>query len=159
MCGLAGSGKTTYALRLAEQGYVRLSIDEELWHSSGRYGVDYPAERYGELSEIVERRLHERLITCVQSGANAVVDYSFWKRQDREEYKALVDEHGGRWRLVYLKVPPHELRRRLRLRASRFDADAAFPIDEALFDHYLAVFEEPVDEGEEVVQWDAADTN
>jgi signal recognition particle GTPase len=30
MCGLAGSGKTTYATQLEVQGYVRLSIDEEV---------------------------------------------------------------------------------------------------------------------------------
>ena len=159
MCGLAGSGKTTYVRQLEDQGYVRLSIDEELWHSFGRYGIDYPVDRYGELSELVEGRLRERLIMCIARGTNVVVDYSFWKRQDREDYKALVDAHGGRWRLVYLNVPSYELRRRLRLRSARFDANAAFPIDEPLFDRYLAMFEEPVDEGEEVIAGGSGETH
>ncbi len=30
MCGVAGSGKTTYAQGLEAQGYTRLSVDEEI---------------------------------------------------------------------------------------------------------------------------------
>jgi predicted kinase len=158
MCGLAGSGKTTFAKQLERQGYVRLSIDEELWHSFGRYGIDYPAERYGALSKIVERRLRERLVTYIGGGADVVVDFSFWKKQDREAYKALVDALGGRWRLVYLDVPSSELRRRLQLRSGRFDANAAFPIDEPVFERYQAMFEEPLGEGEEVIAWESEET-
>ena len=29
MCGICGSGKTTYAKQKEKEGYVRLSIDEE----------------------------------------------------------------------------------------------------------------------------------
>ena len=31
MCGIAGAGKTTYAKALEASGWVRLSIDEEVW--------------------------------------------------------------------------------------------------------------------------------
>jgi AAA domain len=39
MCGVAGSGKTTWARALEARGLVRLSIDEEIWSRFGRYGV------------------------------------------------------------------------------------------------------------------------
>ena len=29
MCGVCGSGKTTYAKKKEQEGYIRLSIDEE----------------------------------------------------------------------------------------------------------------------------------
>lgn len=48
MCGVAGSGKTTFAQRLETEGFVRLSIDEEIWKVNGRYGIDYPVEKYGD---------------------------------------------------------------------------------------------------------------
>lgn len=38
MCGVCGSGKTTYAKQKEEDGYARLSIDEELWKTYGRKG-------------------------------------------------------------------------------------------------------------------------
>src|SRR3569832_116362 len=46
MCGVAGSGKTTFAQQLEQAGYVRLSIDEEIWSTNGRYGIDYSPDDY-----------------------------------------------------------------------------------------------------------------
>jgi GTPase SAR1 family protein len=43
MCGMAGSGKTTFSQRLEASGFTRLSIDEEVWQRFGRYGIDYPS--------------------------------------------------------------------------------------------------------------------
>jgi predicted kinase len=61
MCGVAGSGKTTYAQQLEAQGYVRLSIDEEVWKRFGRVGVDYDASMYGKHSAAIEVDLRRRL--------------------------------------------------------------------------------------------------
>ena len=35
MCGVCGSGKTTYAKKKEQEGYIRLSIDEEIWKLYG----------------------------------------------------------------------------------------------------------------------------
>ncbi len=35
MCGVCGSGKTTYSKQKEKEGYIRLSIDEEMWKSYG----------------------------------------------------------------------------------------------------------------------------
>ena len=51
MCGVCGSGKTTYAKKKEQEGYIRLSIDEEMWKLYGRKGIDYPEEQYEKLSE------------------------------------------------------------------------------------------------------------
>ncbi|WP_346775363.1 AAA family ATPase [Bacillus sp. RO2] len=45
MCGVAGSGKTTFSQQLEKEGFVRLSIDEEIWATNGRYGIDSPWKR------------------------------------------------------------------------------------------------------------------
>ena len=49
MCGVCGSGKTTYAKKKEQEGYIRLSIDEEMWKLYGRKGIDYPEEQYEKL--------------------------------------------------------------------------------------------------------------
>jgi hypothetical protein len=43
------------------------------------------------------------------------------------------------------------------LRARRFDANAGFPITPTLLDAYLTAFEEPMDEGEQVITVATAD--
>ncbi len=80
-----------------------------------------------------------------------VVDFSFWQRASGDRYKRLVETTGGTWRLVHLKVDPELLRKRLDTRAERFDANAAFPITQDILAAYLAGFEEPRGEGEEVI--------
>ncbi len=151
LCGLAGSGKTTYAQGLEAAGYVRLSIDEEVWSRFGRFGMDYEPARYAELSTIAEEALRERLVALVEQGRDVVVDFSFWQRAARDRYKRLIEHAGGRWRLIYLKTDQVLLRRRLQDRSRRFDANAAFAITDELLASYTAGFEEPYDEGEEVI--------
>ncbi len=151
MCGVAGSGKTTYAKGLEAKGYVRLSVDEEIWRRFGRYGVDYEPDRYEQHTEVARRAVLERLRVLVAEGRDVVIDSSFWQRSRRQEYKKLIEQAGGAWRLIYLKIEPGLLRQRLDARAERFDANAAFPITDELLAHYLRVFEPPSDEGEETV--------
>lgn len=151
LCGVAGSGKTTYAKQLESLGYTRLSIDEYIWQYAGQYGIDYEPQEYERLQVEAENALRDRLVNLVAAGRRVVVDFSFWRRARRDRYKALVQDAGGTRRLIYLKADPDEVRRRLKERATRFDANAAFPITEQMLEQYLAGFEEPVDEGEEVI--------
>lgn len=77
----------------------------------------------------------------------AVVDSAFWNRVARDEYKALVEQGGCRWQLVYLETPLELIRARLAERNQRFDANAPFPITLDVQDRYAAAFEVPLDEG------------
>jgi predicted kinase len=150
LCGIAGTGKTTYAKALEREGYVRLSVDEEIWRRWGRHGVDYPADRYPALSARAESQVRRDLASLVRAGRRVVVDLSLWRRTVRDEYKALVEQAGGRWRLVYLRASPSVLRERLATRREREDANA-FPVTEAMLVRYLREFEPPDGEGEEIV--------
>ncbi|MEK5465150.1 ATP-binding protein [Paenibacillus sp. FSL R7-0210] len=152
MCGVAGSGKTTFALKLEHEGFVRLSIDEDIWSTYGRYGIDYPEEEYESLKEQSERKLRKELVQLVQAKRHVVVDFSFWQRQRRDGYKQLIEEHGGKWAVIFLKVQPEELRHRLLLRSERMDANAAFTITEEILTRFLNGFETPAGEGEWIVE-------
>ncbi|WP_157779178.1 ATP-binding protein [Micromonospora sp. WMMA2032] len=152
MCGVAGAGKTTFANGLEAMGYVRLSVDEEIWRRFGRYGMDYEPDRYEMHTEVARQAVRERLLSLIAQHRNVVIDSSFWQRSRRQAYKELIEQAGARWRLVYLKTDPALLRQRLHARAERFDANAAFPITDELLDRYLQSFEPPFGEGEEIVE-------
>lgn len=157
-CAVAGSGKTTFARRLEAEGYVRLSVDQVVWQRFGAYGVDYPAQRYEELSAIARDVVRGRLVALVTGGVDVVLDLSLWRRGDREHYRALVEGAGGRWCLVHLAVPADELRARLAERAARRDADAAFEITAGRLACYLDGFQTPTGEGEVVLSPEQAAT-
>lgn len=150
----------TLARSLETEGFVHLSVGQEAWARFGRHGVNHPPERYAGLSEIAEAAVRERLVGLVREGCDVVLDLSLWRRADRDAYEALVEGAGGRWRLVHLRVQPAELHRRLAERAQRrdADADAAFVVTDELLATYLAGFETPDGEGEEVLTPDGAAT-
>ncbi|MEC0240139.1 ATP-binding protein [Paenibacillus dokdonensis] len=152
MCGVAGSGKTTYAQQLEQRGFVRLSIDEEIWATNGRYGIDYPIEVYEQLKVEAELKLRNELVNLLNEKRNVVIDFSFWQQKKRNEYKKLIDDGGGEWKLIYLKVHPDALRERLRIRSQRFDANAAFTITQEILSSYLKGFEVPSGEGEIMIE-------
>jgi predicted kinase len=151
MCGLPGAGKTTYAMELVRRGYVRLSIDEAVWQRLGQRdaGLVLEAEAFDQLKEEVRRDQRQELVELMLVGRDVVVDYSFWSRAARDDYKALVESQGCRWELVHLKADPTTLKRRLEVRNGEEGANSV-TVDEKLFNRYLANFEEPSGEGEQV---------
>ncbi|MCU9613472.1 ATP-binding protein [Caldibacillus lycopersici] len=151
MCGIAGSGKTTFAKQLEKEGFVRLSIDEEIWTTNGRYGIDFPIEKLEDFKIAAERKLRKYLVKLIQNKQPVVIDFSFWDRSRRNAHKQLIEESGGKWKLIYLKVHPDDLRKRLKIRNQRFDANA-FPITEELLASYLDGFEVPIGKGEIVIE-------
>jgi predicted kinase len=152
MCGVAGSGKTTFAQKLEKEGFARLSIDEDIWATHGRFGVDYPEQNYESYKEESEIKLRGELVNLLQAKHHVVIDFSFWQRQRRNDYKQLIEGHGGNWELIFLKVGPDELRQRLLIRSERFDANAAFTITEDTLTRFLSGFETPASEGETVIE-------
>jgi predicted kinase len=156
MCGLPGAGKTTYAMELVRRGFARLSIDEVVWQRLGQRdaGLLLGVEAFDQLKEEVRRQQRQELIELMLARRDVVVDYSFWSRAARDEYKALIESHGCRWELVHLKADRTTLERRLEVRNSEEGANSV-TVNETLFNRYLANFEEPNGEGEQVVMQSA----
>ena len=154
MCGVCGSGKTTYAKQKEKNGYVRLSIDEELWKTYGRKGIDYPDSRYEELSEKVEAMLCEKLIRFMKDGKNVVIDFSFWSKENRDFYREIIAKAGGTAELVYMKASKETLQKRLKKRNQHLNANAPFIITDEILEHHYNGFEEPHREGEIILMQD-----
>jgi predicted kinase len=150
LCGLAGSGKTTYAEGLVGAGVIKLSIDESM-SEHGVAGVDYPIEDYQALEQTVLERHRAELVGHIAAGTAVALDYGFKTRSERDEYKDLIQSNGGRWRLLYFKVPPEELWRRIDHRNQSPAANAVY-IPKEVFDLMLGWFEEPSGEGEEIIE-------
>ncbi len=117
LCGISGSGKTTYADSLVKnQGYIKLSIDEYMWHDHGECGTDYPAEEYRTRYAISEQKLREQLEAQITEGRDVVVDMTFCHRDKRDSYRKLLNEIGAGWELIYFPVDFDTAWKRINLR-------------------------------------------
>ena len=152
MCGIAGSGKTTFAKSLEKEGFHRLSIDEEIWSNFGKFGIDYPESDYSSHQERAKEIVENKLLENLNCRIPTVLDLSFWCKAERDRVKKIISDNQGHHQIIYLKVAPEELRARLKVRSERFDANAAFTITDETLSRFLNGFEEPSNEGELVIE-------
>jgi len=146
LCGLPGSGKTTYAKDLEKGGAVRFTLDEQLFK---RFGREY--EGHEEKQQQMKDVLWEVIKEKIHAGESIIVDFGFWKRVDRDDYKKLIEDNGGQWKLLYFKVDRSSLMKRLASRNLN-DSGNNHIIDETLLDKFIGEFEEPTNEGETIIE-------
>lgn len=139
MCGPSGSGKSTYARRLESAGMVRLSFDVEMWRR-GISTVPLPPDVRREIEGELQRRLRE----LVAAGADVVLDFSFWSRRMRDDYRALLGPTGVVPETVYLATDRETVLRRMRARRGEHSDD--FVLTEELVAQYFDHFEPPTPE-------------
>lgn len=141
MCGPAGSGKSTYAQRLETEGMVRLSFDVEIWRR-GISTVPLPQDVRDE----IEIGLRARLLELVAEGTDVVLDFSFWSRRMRDEYRRLLEPTGVVPETFYLATDRETVLNRVRARRGSHADD--FELTEELAAQYFDHLEPPTpDEG------------
>lgn len=156
-CGMAGSGKTTLVKAVIKElpHFTRLSIDEIIFQNHGLYGVDYPAdnELHGRYMDEADAIYLENFHQLLKERKDIVVEKSLYAKEHRDEFKKAVEQGGGRWVLVYLKVDDKEAlwNRICERSAKERNANSAFDITREIFDGYWAGFDWPHDEGEVVL--------
>ena len=162
-------------LRLSrEREYVRLSIDRYIWDHHGRYGIDYPPEKYSEYQSEASEELDKLFVQLLkrnkaqtsdevvqaQPPLTIVLDYSFSTKTDRDDVKEIIEREGGRWVLVYFAISENRqaIRERVMGRRSKrdvesgsCDGDNAFEVTDEVLDTYFATFQVPRGEGEIVI--------
>lgn len=147
MCGISGSGKTTYARRKEKEGYVRLSLDEDMWDRYGAFGTDYPASKYASLVHGIKEEQKEKLEQLLAGGRRVILDYCFCSCKDRALYRNTIAACRRSSLTVYMKCSLEELQKRIHNRNKHIDKNSAFISDELLGQYYHG-FEEPELEGE-----------
>lgn len=148
LCGPTCSGKSTYAARLAERGFVWLSVDADAW-AAGHVEQPLPGPVQRDIKVAHKRRLRE----LVAAGRDVVVDYALASRARRDEYRALARQAGAEVELVYFDVAPDELHRRLAARNAQGPSAHRVLVSPEQLDRWLRSFEPPTaDEGARVVR-------
>src|ERR1035437_3528663 len=140
MVGLACSGKTTLAQKLeSEQSALRLTPDE--WQVR-LFGQDAEEPEHDVRHTLIETMLWNIAGRALALGTNVILDFGFWAREEREDFRLRAKQLGASSEVHFLDVPEDELIRRLAARNSE-PSQASFHIPEDMMKPWMAFFQKP----------------
>ena len=140
ICGLPCSGKTTRAKTLeVERPALRLSPDE--WIEK-LFGPGISDEALDAARDPVEAALWELAARVLVLGIDVILDYGFWSRSEREQFRRRATQLGTRSELHFTDAPEEELLCRLAKRNEQLPP-GTFRIDETRLRSWFGLFEPP----------------
>lgn len=133
MCGPAGSGKSTVARQFEALGMIRLSFDQEAWDRGFRV-MPLPEQARAA----IDADLRERLVGLVRQDRSVVLDFSFWSRDMRDDWRRMLAPLGVIPETLYLATDRATCLARVRARALGHADDFTLDPDVAAeyFDHF-----------------------
>lgn len=140
MVGLPCSGKTTLARKLErEQFALRLTVDE--WHIQ-LFGQDAEEPEHDARHSLIEMMLWNIASRALELEMNVILDFGFWAREEREDYRSRAKELGASSEVHFLDGPTDELMHRLAARNSQ-SSPLSFSIPEEMMRVWIAFFQRP----------------
>ena len=143
MVGLPCSGKTTLAKKLEhELPALRLTPDE--WQVS-LFGQDAEAPEHDARHSFIEAMLWNIASRALELGTNVILDFGFWAREEREDFRLRAKRLGASSEVHFLDVPQEELLRRLAVRNSQ-PSQENFHISGESMKPWIEFFQKPTPE-------------
>jgi predicted kinase len=140
MVGLPCSGKTTLAQRLeSEKAALRLTPDE--WQVC-LFGQDAEEPEHDARHTLIENMLWKIASRALALGTNVILDFGFWAREEREDFRFRAKQLGASSEVHFLDVSEDELMRRLAVRNSQL-SQGSFYIPEDMMKPWMAFFQRP----------------
>jgi predicted kinase len=140
MVGLPCSGKTTLAQKLEkERAALRLTPDE--WQIP-LFGQDADEPEHDARHSLIEVMLWNIARRALELGTNVILDFGFWAREEREDFRLRAKQLGASSEVHFLDVPEAELFRRLEQRNSRTSQES-FLIRAEAMKPWMVAFQKP----------------
>lgn len=143
MVGLPCSGKTTLARKLElERSALRLTPDE--WQI-GLFGQDAEEPEHDARHTFIEAMLWNVASRALELGTSVILDFGFWAREEREDFRLRAKLLGADSEVHFLDVPEEELLRRLAVRNSQ-SSQETFRISAESMKPWIEFFQKPTPE-------------
>ena len=138
--GLPRTGKTTLGRQLEQQySALRLTPDEYL---TRLFGYDVEVEQHDGRHGLIEALLWEIAARVLALGMNVILDFGFWAKVEREDYRARAKQLGASSEIHFLDVPEAELLERLTIRNAHL-SHGATNIPLVMLKECVAIFQPP----------------
>jgi predicted kinase len=140
MVGLPCAGKTTLAQRL-EQDYSALRLTPDEWHTR-LFGYDLEEDEHDARHNLIESMLWDIAARVLVLGVNVILDFGFWAKSEREDYRARAAQLGASSEIHFLNVSEAVLLERLAIRNAHLAQGVAY-IPEIKLKGWITFFQPP----------------
>jgi len=151
ICGKICSGKTYYAQKLKkENNAVILSTDEVTNHLIN----NEQGEFYNIFADRVNRYLKKKTVEIVNAGANVILDWGFWTKNERSNISEYFKINDIQYEWHYIDIDDKIWNQNIKERNKKIEegnGGSDFYVDEGLMKKILSKFEEP--KKEEIDIW------
>ena len=143
ICGKICSGKSWYAHELkAQHPAVILSTDEVTYDLTD----NEQGEKYDAFCLRVNAYLLKKALEIVEAGADVILDWGFWRREQRQALTAACAERGVAVEWHYVEIDDAAWQKNIDERNQRISegrGGSDFFVDEGLRDKLLRLWEAP----------------
>ena len=140
MVGLPCSGKTTRAKELENELFaLRLTPDE--WHVN-LFGHDINDPEHDKRHNLIETMLWQIAARALSLGTNVILDFGFWAKEEREDFRSRARKIGARSEIVYMDIGDEELIRRVKIRNENLTNTIHY-IPEEMMRSWIQFFQKP----------------
>lgn len=140
MVGLPCAGKTTLARQL-EEAYSALRLTPDEWHTQ-LFGHDVEEDEHDTRHFLIESMLWGIAARVLVLDVNVILDFGFWAKSEREDYRARAAQLGASSEIHFLNVPETVLLNRLTIRNAQLSQGAAY-IPETKLKAWITFFQPP----------------
>ena len=140
MVGLPFSGKTTLA-RILERECSALRLTPDEWHVR-LFGQDASEPEHDARHNLIETMLWNIASRALELGTNVILDFGFWAREEREDFRSRAKKLGASSEVHFLDVSEQELLRRLEIRNSQ-PSQEYFDISAEMIKPWIVFFQRP----------------
>ena len=108
----------------------------------GLFGQDAKEPEHDARHRFIETMLWHIARRALELGTNVILDFGFWAREEREDYRLRAKRLGASSEVHFLDVSEDELLRRLAIRNSQ-PSQVSFHISEESMKPWIAFFQRP----------------
>ncbi len=140
MVGLPCSGKTTRA-KVLENEVRALRFTPDEWQVR-LFGHDTLEPEHDKRHSLIEDMLWQIAARALSLGTNIILDFGFWAKEERDDYRSRGQKIGARSEIVFMDVDEEELMKRVRMRNENLSSTIAY-IPEDLMISWIQFFQRP----------------